>query len=211
MSESSSVKIERLICLLADRYGEIPWWPGNTDEVMIGAILTQQTRWENVESALAHLKRKGLCSLDSIVSADIQGIEDAIRCTGFYRIKARRLKSLAAHVVEMYGGAGGMVDKPTGHLRKGLLQVQGVGEETADSILCYGLLRTSFIIDAYTERMMHCIGVPERRGMLKSIFEEVLHNDNQTYRRAHAHIVEYGKEFCAKKRCSECILVSSNA
>ncbi len=210
MSESSSVRIERLICLLDDRYGEISWWPGNTDEVMIGAILTQQTRWENVESALAKLKKKGLCSLDSIFSAEIQGIEVAIRCTGFYRVKARRLKSLATHVMEMYGGAGGMADKPTGQLRQGLLQVQGIGEETADSILCYGLLRTSFIIDAYTERMVRCLGVPERRGVLKSIFEEVLHNDNQTYRQAHAHIVEYGKEFCGKKRCSECILVSSN-
>ncbi len=211
MSESSSVSIERLIRLLADHYGEIPWWPGDTDEVMIGAILTQQTRWENVESALTKLKKKGLCSLDSIFSADIQGIEDAIRCTGFYRVKARRLKSLATHVMEMYGGAGGMADKPTGQLRHGLLQVQGIGDETADSILCYGLLRTSFIIDAYTERMVHCIGVPERRGALKSIFEGVLHNNNQTYRQAHAHIVEYGKEFCGKKRCTECILVNSNA
>jgi endonuclease-3 related protein len=211
MSESSSVKIEHLICLLADRYGMIPWWPGNADEVMIGAILTQQTRWENVESALANLKIKGLCSLDSIFSADIQEIEDAIRCTGFYRVKTRRLKSLATHVMEVYGGAGGMADIPTGHLRQGLLNVQGIGEETADSILCYGIKRTSFIIDAYTERMVHCIGVKERREALKSIFEDVLHNDNQTYRQAHAHIVEYGKEFCGKKRCSECILVSLNA
>jgi endonuclease-3 related protein len=210
MSESSSVKIDRLICLLADRYGEIPWWPGNPDEVMIGAILTQQTRWENVESALANLKEKGLCTLDSIFSADIQVIEDAIRCTGFYRVKARRLKSLAAHVMEMYGGTGGMGDTPTGQLRQGLLQVRGIGEETADSILCYGLVRTSFIIDAYTERIMQCIGVPERRGALKGIFEGVLPNNNQTYRQVHAHIVEYGKEFCGKKRCSECILVSSN-
>ena len=126
MSESSSVKIEHLICLLADRYGEIPWWPGNTDEVMIGAILTQQTRWENVESALAHLKRKGLCSLDSIFSAEIQGIEDAIRCTGFYRVKARRLKSLATHVMEIYGGAGGMADKPTATTQAGI--VTGAGD-----------------------------------------------------------------------------------
>ena len=211
MSESSSVKIERLIRLLADHYGEILWWPGDTDEVMIGAILTQQTRWENVESALTKLKKKGLCSLDSIFSADIQEIEDAIRCTGFYRVKARRLKSLATHVMEIYGGAGGMADISTGDLRQELLQVRGIGDETADSILCYGLLRTSFIIDAYTERMVRCIGVPERRGALKSIFEGVLHNNNQTYRQVHAHIVEYGKEYCGKKRCSECILVSLNA
>ncbi|MFA5348572.1 MAG: Fe-S cluster assembly protein HesB [Methanoregula sp.] len=211
MLESSSVKINQLICVLTDRFGEIPWWPGNADEVMIGAILIQQTRWKNVERALVNLKKKGLCSLDTIFPAELQEIEDAVRCTGFYRIKARRLKSLAIHVMEIYRGAAGMADIPTGQLRQGLLNVPGIGEETADSILCYGLSRTSFVIDAYTERMVQCVGVMERHGALKSIFEEVLKNDNYTYRQTHAHIVEYGKEYCGKKRCSECILLSSNA
>jgi len=210
MSESGSVKIGHLICLLADRYGEIPWWPGDTDEVMIGAILTQQTRWENVGYALANLKENGLCSLGSIFSADKQEIEDAIRCTGFYRVKAKRLISLAAYVMKMYGGTDGMTDISTGQLRQELLHVPGIGEETADSILCYAFSRTSFVIDAYTERMVHCLGVTERRGALKGIFEEVLRKDNHGYRQAHAHIVEYGKEFCGKKRCPECILLSSN-
>ena len=211
MSESSSVKINHLICVLNDRFGEIRWWPGDADEVMIGAILTQQTRWENVERALENLKKKGLCSLDTIFPAEMQEIEDAVRCTGFYRVKAQRLKLLATHVMEMYGGAAGMADIPTGRLRQGLLNVPGIGEETADSILCYGLSRASFVIDAYTERMVQCMGITERRGALKSIFEEVLQIDNHTYRQTHAHIVEYGKEFCGKKRCSECILLSSNA
>lgn len=211
MSGSSSVKINHLICVLTHRFGEISWWPGNADEVMMGAILTQQTRWENVERALANLKKEGLCSLDTIFPAEMQEIEDAVRCTGFYRVKARRLKSLATHVMEMYGGAAGMADIPTERLRQGLLNVPGIGEETADSILCYGLSRTSFVIDAYTERMVQCMGVMERHEALKSIFEEVLQHDNHTYRQTHAHIVEYGKEFCGKKRCSECILLSSNA
>jgi endonuclease-3 related protein len=211
MSESSSVKINHLICVLNDRFGEIRWWPGDADEVMIGAILTQQTRWENVERALANLKKKGLCSLDTIFPAEMQEIEDAVRCTGFYRVKAQRLKLLATHVMEMYGGAAGMADIPTGRLRQRLLNVPGIGEETADSILCYGFSRASFVIDAYTERMVQCMGITERRGALKRIFEEVLQIDNHTYRQTHAHIVEYGKEFCGKKRCSECILLSSNA
>ena len=209
MSESSSVKIHRLLTLLQGYFGEIPWWPGHSDEVMLGAILTQQTRWENAERALIHLRYKGLCSLDTVFTADLQDIEDAIRCTGFYRVKARRLKALASHVKEFYGDTSGMVDIPTGQLRERLLGVSGIGEETADSILCYGLSRTSFVIDAYTEKLAECIGVKERRAALKSLFEEVLPKDNYSYRQAHAHIVEYGKEFCGKKRCHECILLNS--
>jgi endonuclease-3 related protein len=104
-----------------------------------------------------------------------------------------------------------MANIPTGELSQGLLTVSGIGEETGDSILCYGLSRTSFVIDTYTEKMAQCMGVMERHGALNSIFEEVLQDDHHAYRQTHAHIVEYGKEFCGKKRCSECILLNSNA
>jgi len=210
MSGSSSVKVENLIRSLTGWFGEIEWWPGNTEEVIIGAILTQQTRWENVERALIHLKKRDLLSIEAIVKAYIEDIEDAIRCTGFYRVKAQRLKLFASYVMETYGGVDGMVDVPTVQLRRGLLNVSGIGDETADSILCYGLSRTSFVIDAYTERMARCIGVTEKRQDLKSLFEECLPKDNYVYRQTHAHIVEYAKEFCGKKRCSECILMSSS-
>ncbi len=210
MSGSSSTKIENLIHSLTCWFGDIAWWPGDADEVMIGAILTQQTRWENVEQALVHLRKRNLCSIDALTKADIVDIECAIRCTGFYRVKAQRLKSLATHVMQTYGSVDRMVDIPTGYLRKDLLGVSGIGEETADSILCFGLSRTSFVIDAYTERVVRCIGITEKRQDLKHLFEESLPDDNYVYRQAHAHIVEYAKEFCGKKRCSECILVSSN-
>jgi endonuclease-3 related protein len=210
MSGSSFIKIEKLICSLTGWYGEIEWWPGYADEVMIGAILTQQTRWENVQRALTLLKKKDLCSIDAIMNADIRDVEDAIRCTGFYRIKAKRLKSLATHVIRTYGSVDQMEEVPTDELRKGLLNVQGVGDETADCILCYGLLRTSFVIDAYTDRMVRCIGVTEKKDRLKCLFEQILPSDNHIYKQAHAHIVEYAKEFCGKKRCAECILVSSS-
>jgi endonuclease-3 related protein len=210
MSGSSSTKIQKLIHSLTDWYGEIEWWPGYADEVMIGAILTQQTRWENVQRALALLKKKDLCSIDAVINADIRDIEDAIRCTGFYRIKAQRLKSLATHVIRTYGSVDEMARFPTDELRKGLLNVPGIGDETADCILCYGLLRTSFVIDTYTDRMVRCIGVTERKDRLKSLFEQILPSDNHIYKQTHAHIVEYAKEFCGKKRCAECILVSSS-
>jgi endonuclease-3 related protein len=210
MSGSSSIKINHLISSLAGCYGEIAWWPGFPDEVMIGAVLTQQTRWENVERALINLKKRDVCSIGSIFHADVREIEDAIRCTGFYRVKAKRLKSLATCIVETFGGVEKMADIPTGQLRAGLLNVNGIGEETADSILCYGLDRTSFVIDAYTERIALCIGVPEKKQGLKSLFEKNLPQDNHSYRQVHAHIVEYAKEYCGKKRCHECILLSSN-
>ncbi len=210
MSGSSSIKIEKLICSLTGWFGEIEWWPGYTDEVMIGAILTQQTRWENVERALGLLKKRDLCTIEAVMNADTRDIEEAIRCTGFYRVKAKRLKSLATHIMQTYGSVDKMAGVPTVQLRKGLLNVSGIGDETADSILCYGLLRTSFVIDAYTDRMVRCIGIAEKRHDLKRLFEQILPEDNYLYRQTHAHIVEYAKEFCGKKRCAECILVSSS-
>ena len=148
--------------------------------------------------------------MQSLYSADKQDIEDAIRCTGFFRIKAQRLQSLAAHVMETYGSVDAMRQVPTGILRDALLHVKGIGEETADSILCFGFLRTSFVIDAYTEKIVRCAGVGEKRQELKPLFEQVLACDPNVYRETHAHIVEYAKEFCGKKRCSECILVNLN-
>jgi len=210
MSVSSSVKVQRIVRYLANHYGEIAWWPGDTDIVMIGAILTQQTRWKNVERALLELERRGLNSMHSLFSANKQDIEDVIRCTGFYRIKAQRLQSLAVHVMESYGSVEHMRQFPTEIIRAGLLSVKGIGEETADSILCFGFLRTSFVIDAYTDRIVRCAGVKDKRQELKPIFEKVLPSDPKVYRQTHAHMVEYAKEYCGKKRCSECILMNLN-
>ena len=209
MSASSSVKLRRVVRALKKRYGKIPWWPGTCEEVMIGAILTQQTRWENVEQALPELRRQGICTMPAIRRAEIREIEGAIRCTGFYRIKAKRLKALA-DFVESCGGIGQMGDIPTGALREGLLGVHGIGGETADSILCYGFSRPVFVLDAYTERMARCAGIQEPRDRLKRLFESVLPEDNEACRQTHAHIVEYAKEFCGRKRCDACILVNSN-
>jgi endonuclease III related protein len=209
MSASGSIKIRRLVRVLKKRYGTIPWWPGDCDEVMIGAILTQQTRWENVERALLELHRLGLCTMSAIRNADTRELEEVIRCTGFYRIKAARLKALAGFV-ENCGGVQQMETIPTAKLREGLLAVHGIGEETADSILCYGFSRPGFVIDAYTDRMVRCIGVKEPRKDLKALFESVLPKDNEACRQTHAHIVEYAKEYCGKKRCDGCILVNSN-
>jgi endonuclease III related protein len=210
MSAYSSGKPQKIIGILSRTYGNIPWWPGDTDEVMIGAILTQQTRWENVKEAISRLKREGLCSIAAIHAADQSTLEESIRCTGFFRIKARRLKALALHVMDNYGSVGDMAAVPTVQLREGLLSVNGIGEETADSILCYGFSRAGFVIDAYTERIVRCAGITVKRSDLKALFDRALPDDPAVHRQAHAHMVEYAKEFCAKKRCDQCQIQNLN-
>jgi endonuclease-3 related protein len=199
-----------IVANLAGLFGEIPWWPGDTDEVMIGAILTQQTRWENVERALSRLKEENLATMSAIYRTDPVKIEEAVRCTGFYRIKTRRLKALAMHVMDNFGGVETMSETPTDTLRAGLLSVPGIGEETADSILCYGFSRTSFVIDTYTERIVRCAGITDERSALKRLFEKNLKTDPWVFRQTHAHIVEYAKKFCARKRCGECQIATLN-
>jgi endonuclease-3 related protein len=211
MLVSSSNKILLIVQTLKKKYGKIDWWSKNPDEVMIGAILTQQTRWDSVERAIHQLKKGRLCSIAAINSAKRNELERSITCTGFYRIKTMRLKSLASYVTAEYGGIECMAQQPTDQLRKNLLRVHGIGEETADSILCYGFSRQSFVIDAYTERICRCGGVTAKRSELKKLFEEVLPYDTGVYQQAHAHIVEYAKEYCVKKRCTECTIPTLNA
>ena len=210
MSGLSSSECARIVRVLNGHYGHIPWWPGDTDEVLIGAVLTQQTRWENVVRALAVLQDRSLCTIAALNSADPGEIESAVRCTGFFRVKTRRLKALAGFVMDECGGLPEMAGYPTELLRDGLLRVPGIGEETADSILCYGFNRPSFVIDAYTHQICGCAGIPEQKSQLKALFEQVLPSDPVAYRQTHAHIVEYAKEYCGKKRCKACILMNSN-
>ena len=206
MPLSSEKLLKGIISFLNSQYGEIPWWPGSTEEVMIGAVLTQQTRWRNVEMALGHMNECGLCSLAAISRSADCDIERAIRCTGFYRVKTKRLKMLASFVTENYCDVNCMQAVPTSILRKELLCVNGIGAETADSILCYALNRRSYVIDAYTERICECAGITEKKGQLKSLFESILPKDNQAYRLCHAWFVEYAKEYCGNHRCEECMI-----
>ncbi|KQC03477.1 MAG: Fe-S cluster assembly protein HesB [Methanoculleus sp. SDB] len=206
MSASGSCKCEALIGALSALFGDLAWWPGTPEEVMIGAVLTQQTRWENVTAALDALRRKGICSIAGIHAAPSSVIEEAVRCTGFFRVKTRRLTALAEWITHRYGSVDAMRKRPTEELRAGLLSVNGIGAETADSILCYALDRPVFVIDAYTERICGCVGIPERGAALKRMFEAVLPPDTAVHRRCHAYFVEYAKQFCGKKRCETCIL-----
>lgn len=182
------------------------WWPADTPfEVIVGAVLTQQTKWENVEKAIRNLKENELMAAKPLAGAEIPNLEGLVRCTGFYRQKAKRLKDISIFFCENPG----ILDKPVGELRKTLLSLNGVGEETADSIILYAADKPKFVIDAYTKRMCGCMGIEGDYGALQSLFEGSIPRDVPLYKEFHALIVEYGKQFCGKKRCDECVLVEN--
>jgi endonuclease-3 related protein len=184
--------------------GRKNWWPADTPfEVVIGAVLTQQTKWENVERAIQNLKDRGLLEAEPLSKADTEELEILIRCTGFFRQKAMRLKNISTFFHENPG----ILEKPAPQLREILLSLNGVGEETADSIVLYAADKPKFVIDAYTRRMCKCLGIEGDYRKLQSIFETSLPLEVPLYKEFHALIVEYGKRFCGKKRCNECILV----
>jgi endonuclease-3 related protein len=192
--------------LLLRELGPRYWWPADTPfEVVIGAVLTQQTRWENVERAIKSLKDHSLIEADSLSKVKTEELEDLIRCTGFYRQKAMRLKNISTFFQENPD----ILEKPAGELRDILLSLNGVGEETADSIVLYAADKPKFVIDAYTKRMCKCMGIEGDYGKLQSVFERSLPLEVPLYKEFHALIVEYGKQFCGKKRCSECVLVQN--
>ncbi|HEX7628160.1 MAG TPA: endonuclease [Candidatus Methanoperedens sp.] len=192
--------------LLLGELGHRHWWPADTPfEVVIGAVLTQQTRWENVERAIKNLKDRSLLEADPLSMVKTEELEELIRCTGFYRQKAMRLKKIS----KFFNENPDILEKPSGELRKVLLSLNGVGEETADSIVLYAADKPKFVIDAYTKRMCKCIGIEGDYGKLQSIFESSLPGDVPLYKEFHALIVEYGKQFCGKKRCVDCILVEN--
>lgn len=201
--------LNRIITSLERIYGSAGWWPGDADQVMIGAILTQQTRWSNVEKALSNLDSAGIKTLGDIMTADKETLMDAVRCTGYYRIKTDRLIELSAFV-DKKGGIEALREIPVDELRRDLLQVKGVGAETADSILCYGLNMPSYVIDSYTERITGCAGISAKKEKLKTLFENVLPPSVEKYQDCHGCFVEYAKDFCVKKRCDECIIKNLN-
>jgi len=202
----------RVYHLLYDRFGPLDWWPGESPfEVMAGAILTQNTAWKNVEKAIAALKREGMLSPEAIAKADIRKLKRLVRPSGYYNQKALKLKDYVRFFIREYGGSvKKMKEEDTAVLRRKLLDVRGVGPETADSILLYALDKPVFVVDAYTRRAFHRLGfLPGKAGYDKTqeLFVKNLPLDVALYNEYHAQIVHLGKDFCKKKpRCHECPL-----
>jgi len=196
--------------ILQQQYGEQDWWPGDSAfEVMIGAILTQNTAWTNVEKAITNLKRENILSISNIVDSAHESLADLIRPSGYYNQKAKRLQGFCAWLVEQ-GGIEALHKRDTLELRKDLLSVNGIGPETADDILLYALERPVFVIDAYTRRLFSRLGLiagNEKYEELRMRFESELTGDMKLYKEYHALIVIHAKEACRKNPlCPQCDL-----
>ncbi len=149
-------KINLLYTILLDHYGPQGWWPGDTPlEVAVGAILTQNTNWKNVALAIDRLKKAGLLTAQALHELPAAALAEYIRPAGYYNIKARRLKNFLDYLFDSYGGSmAAMAGASLDLLRPELLAVKGIGPETADSILLYGLEKPTFVVDAYTFRIL---------------------------------------------------------
>lgn len=195
----------RVYDLLLDELGPQNWWPAETAfEVVVGAVLTQQTKWANVEKAIDGLKEHDLLEVQALAKADVALLEELVRCCGFYRQKASRLKGIAMFFAEH--GMEKVFSMHIEQIRSTMLSLKGIGNETADSIVLYAANKPKFVIDAYTTRMMKCIGIQGNYMQLQGMFEKELPTDVDIYKEYHALIVEYSKAYCGRNRCSECIL-----
>jgi endonuclease-3 related protein len=198
-------------CLLK-KYGPQHWWPAESRfEMMAGAVLTQSAAWTNVEKAISRLKAADLLSPEAILEADEYYLAEAIRSSGYFNVKARKLKALSAWLQASYSGQADKLPYSDGTtLRKELLGVWGVGEETADSILLYACGKPVFVIDAYTRRIFSRLGLAEKEAgydRLQGLFTSNLAADAALYNEYHALIVRHAKEHCrVKPVCKGCVL-----
>jgi endonuclease III related protein len=189
------------------------WWPARTPfEVIVGAILTQNTAWTNVERAIANLRRERLLTPLAIARVPRARLARLIRSSGYFRQKARKLKEFTAFLRREYRGSlARMFRTPTAELRERLLAVHGIGRETADSILLYAGGHDVFVVDAYTKRILTRHGLATEKASyeeVRALFESSLPRDAATYNEFHGLIVNVGKNWCRTRnpRCEECPL-----
>ncbi len=204
------MSLHEIYSCLYKHYGPLHWWPGDSPfEIMVGAILTQNTAWTNVEKAIANLKTENALAPDIIVATDSKQLGMWLRPSGYFNIKAKRLKNYCRWYLDTGGYT--QLDKQDTHaLRTGLLSVNGVGPETADDILLYAFNRPVFVIDAYTRRMFSRLGETEPDTgyeHLRKHFENSLGSDVQLFNEYHALIVQHGKDVCkTRPLCRQCCL-----
>lgn len=194
-------------------HGPQYWWPGRTRfEVIVGAILTQNTAWVNVERALDKLRSEKLLTPVAIETVPSVRLAGLIRSSGYFRQKTKTLKAFVRFLrTEHVGSLTKMFHTPTALLRGQLLAIHGIGRETADSILLYAGNHPVFVVDAYARRILkrhHLAHAEHSYEQVRAFFEQRLPRDVSLYNEFHALIVRTGKEHCRKRnpRCSECPL-----
>lgn len=197
---------------LLERFGPQHWWPGESRlEIIVGAILTQNTNWRNVEKAIANLKAAGVLDCRRLIAVLPEDLAPLIRPAGYFNVKAKRLKAFFRWLESRFGGdleAAGELSAEA--LREELLSISGVGPETADSIILYGFEKPVFVVDAYTARILGrhlLISPPVDYAMIQELFESSLPREAPLYNEYHALLVRLGKEYCrARPICSGCPL-----
>lgn len=210
---SQRKRLLRIYKILYKNFGPQHWWPADSPfEVIIGAILTQNTAWANVEKAIRNLKDKGLLSPKGLKSITKGRLASLIRPCGYFNIKAKRIKEFVEFLFYRYNGSLNLMHRNSLHaLRKELLGVNGIGPETADSILLYALDRPIFVIDAYTKRILSRHGIIDEDAeydQIQSLFMNSLPKSSRLFNEYHALFVRLGKEYCTKRepKCEECPL-----
>ncbi|WP_240744339.1 endonuclease III domain-containing protein [Desulfopila sp. IMCC35006] len=203
--------------LLYEYFGPQGWWPGDSPfEIMVGAILTQNTNWSNVRKAIDNLKFEGLLSYQSLSLLTAEEIAQYIRPAGYYNLKAQRLKNLLNMVAGIYAGdLAAFLDDELGNARENLLAVKGIGPETADSILLYACGHPVFVVDMYTHRVFSRHNMVEEETdylSIQDVFLDNLPQDKQLFNEFHALIVRVAGTFCKKTKplCAECPLNGLN-
>lgn len=212
MPQATPLILKKIYKTLVKIFGPQYWWPATTKfEVIVGAILTQNTNWGNVEKVLKNLKMEKILSARGLYSIPIEKLAQLIRPAGYFNIKAKRLKNFMEFFFREYdGNFKKMQSEPTEVLRPKLLSVNGIGHETADSILLYALDKPVFVIDAYTKRIFsrHNLTLKDADyHEIQEFFMRHLPNDVKQFNEFHALIVRLGKDYCrTKARCEECPL-----
>lgn len=203
--------------LLLDRFGHQDWWPGETPfEIVVGAVLTQNTNWQNVTRAIDNLKVRNWLSYEALAAMSRDELAEAIRPSGYYNRKAHRLKNLLNMIRQEYEGELSLLlADETGRARRNLLSVKGIGPETADAILLYAGNHPVFVVDAYTHRVFARHGLLPEECDYHEIQEEFmgrLPHDHQLFNEYHALIVRVSKKYCKKKNplCDDCPLKGVN-
>ncbi len=208
-----SIVLQEVYQQLLDAFGPQKWWPGDTPfEIMVGAILVQNTNWQNVERAIRNLRQADLLDPQALYGVPPEELEELIRPAGYYRIKAKRLRSLLKFLIQRYDGSiEAMFRMPLARLREELLGVNGVGPETADSILLYAGSLPTFVVDAYTYRIFSRHGWIDSEAdyhQIQEYFHDHLPADAAMFNEFHALLVNLGKHFCKKSKplCRTCPL-----
>lgn len=202
--------LRQLYQQLLKHYGKQYWWPAKSPfEVMVGAILTQNTSWRNVEMAIVNLKQARCLSPQKICQLNVEELAQLIKSSGFHTVKAKRLQAYCAWYVAQ-GGLKKLKRFKTQRLRAELLKIHGIGPETADAMLLYAFLRPVFVIDAYTKRILQRLGWiqgMEDYETLRALFEQNLKPDVNVFNEYHALLVQHAKHVCrTKPLCQQCHL-----